>query len=134
MIKTHPIIEAVRQLLDKQIRGTPVTVDVGTLGSPSITIELVDSPRFEHYSLGGPDRASVLIQITVRADDLTEARLFGDHVRERLAGVDRKNRRLHPIPVNGYVVDDVTATDGHAENNGNIPTWVERYTIHYQNN
>lgn len=132
MHKTHPILEGVKQLLDKQIQGAPATLDVGVLTAPSITVEVVDSPKFEYYSLGGPDRASVLVQITARASDLTQARLFGDHVRERLTGVDRKNQRLYEFPVTGFIVDTVVASAGHARNDANIPTWVERYEIFYQ--
>lgn len=128
--RQNHVLEAVKTVLDGTItsggKPVPATIGEGDLDT-GITINPVDSPRQQFHVLGGPTAAVVTVQITIAGRDATEARLIGDHARERLAGLNDDGTRKHPIGLK--LVTPIKPSQGHSMSTTGIGVWVERFEI-----
>jgi hypothetical protein len=127
-------LTAVQALLGRELPSRyTVTVDDAPTGT-GVTLEVVSPPTPQVFTpLAGPDKASMLVQVTIRDATRTACRLAGDVVRQILTGTDRRGKPTTPLQVEGYTFDlPVTWGDGHAVTTNGVHTWVETYRITWQ--
>lgn len=110
-----------------------VELDDPTFAVHTAVVQAITPPQTQTFVMGGPDKAQMLFQVTLCGETGQEVRLAADIVRDVLTGVDRRNRPLYPLLVDGYVFDNPSTTaDGHADLAAGIHTWAETFTLTWQ--
>lgn len=134
LIKSGPVLTGLKDHLTVVLpsRLKP-QVDPDAAPAGTVAITPVTSPTLQYVVMSGPDKARMLIQITIAGTTRENARLSGDTVREAIAGVDRRGRPLHPLLIPGYTFDVPTTTgDGHADTSNGVHRWIETFALVWQ--
>lgn len=134
LTKSHPVLVCLRDHLDGLLPARmTVRIDPETAAAGTVAVTPVTSPTLISLHMGGPDKARMLVQVTITDTTRERVRLAGDMVRELIAGVNHRGRPLHPLALPGFTFDvPVTSGDGHAETVNGIHTWVETYEFEWQ--
>lgn len=134
LIKSAPVLGCVRDHLDALLPARmTVAVDPDTAPAGMVAVTPVTSPTLIYLHMAGPDKARMLVQLTITDTTRERVRLAGDLAREALAGVDHRDRPLHPLVLPGYTFDVPTTTsDGHAITETGTHTWVETFALVWQ--
>ncbi len=134
LIKSAPVLDCIRDHLAGLLPARmTVKVDPDTAPAGMVAVTPTTSPTLVYLHMAGPDKARMLVQITITDTTRERVRLAGDLARVALAGVDHRDRPLHPLVLPGYVFDvPTTSGDGHAATETGGHTWVETYAIVWQ--
>ena len=134
LIKSAPVLTGLKDHL-AVVLPTRLKPDVDPDASPAGTVAItpVSGPTLQYFAMAGPDKARMLVQITVTDTTRERVRLAGDLIRDAIAGVDRRNRPLHPLLIPGYTFDVPTTTgDGHALTESGKHSWIETFALVWQ--
>lgn len=134
LTKSAVPLDAIRTLLTVHL-PTSFTVrldDDEPTADRSVTITPVTPPQVQWFTMSAPEKASMLVQATIRASTRSSCRLAGDFVRDVLTA-RRRGGAVYPLDAAGYVFDvPTTQADGHYETTTGVNTWVETFRISWQ--
>lgn len=134
LTKSRVPLEAVETLLTVQL-PTSFTVHLDEddpTGDRTVVLYPVTSPRVQWFTMAAPEKATMLVQATIRAGSRDACRLAGDFVRDVLTA-RRRGGAVYPLDAAGYVFDvPTTQSDGHVETSNGVHEWVETYRISWQ--
>lgn len=110
------------------------TINPSNLGPGGVSVDVATTPRPIYVgALGGPDKASMSVQVSVCDVSREAARYAGDRVRAYLTGVNHRNKPLHPLEQDGFVFDvPSTWGDGGVVTSEGIHTHAETFTLTWQ--
>lgn len=137
MVENEPVLQAVTTHINThgafgELTFT-ATTDAKAFTAGLILVEPIQSPAPESMSWqGAHDKFETVVQVTVFADTVEQARRIADNIRTILAG---KNGRqfVHPLEITGRHVESVTSNnDGTHDYDARTAQWAERYTIIFQ--
>jgi len=134
LIKSGPVLTGLKDHLTAVLpsRLKPA-VDPDASPDGTVAITPVSGPTLQYFAMAGPDKARMLVQITVADSTRERVRLAADLIRDAIAGVDHRNRPLHPLALPGYTFDVPTTTgDGHALTESGKHSWVETFALVWQ--
>ncbi|MCR6649705.1 MAG: hypothetical protein NVV70_16800 [Cellulomonas sp.] len=123
------VVELLGAHLPAHLRINPPDIVTG-----GVAVEHVTTPVPQVFAaLGGPDKASMAVQVTVVDSTRDAVRLAGDRVRTTLTGVNHRNKPLWPLQADGYVFDPPTTWgDGAVSTASGIHSHVETFTLTWQ--
>lgn len=133
LIDTTGPLTAVVELLGAHLPAR-LAINPADLTGGGVAVEHVTSPVPQVFAaLGGPDKASMAVQVTVVDSTREATRLVGDRVRNALTGVTHRGRPLWPLHVDGYVFDPPTTWgDGALTTASGIHSHTETFTLTWQ--
>lgn len=134
LIKSAPVLTGLKTHLTAALpaRLKP-EVDPEAAANGVVAITPVTSPTLQYVVMSGPDKARMLVQISVKDTTREKVRLAGDLIRDAIAGVDRRGKPTHPLLVPGFTFDVPTTTgDGRAMTDSGVHTWVETFALVWQ--
>lgn len=133
LTRTAVPLEAAKTLLASMLpQGLTVSIDADTITVGTVSLTPVTTPIPVAVTMGAPERADFLMQVTIRGHDRTHARLAGDAVRDILSARARGGP-TNPLTAEDYRFDPVTSQrDGHGDTLDGVHTWVETYRIGWQ--
>ena len=89
------------------------------------------SPRMENLTVRGPSRARLTITARSLGRDADEAVKLGALVRLTFRE-DSRGKLVHDFNTDDIIVHTITTMDGHLDNSGATPVWVETVEVLYQ--
>lgn len=134
LTKSEVPLDAVQTLLTVHLPGSfAVRVDDDDpTDARSVVLTPVTSPQVQWFTMATPEKASMLVQASIRSATRDSCRLAGDFVRDVLTARVRGGAK-YPLDAAGYVFDvPTTQGDGHYETTTGVNTWVETFRIAWQ--
>lgn len=138
LYRPEPVVDAMQAVLDAALpTGVVVAQDAAEWVPGQVVLECVGGPTVLALGQGGPDYATVDVQVTCITVDRPTARALGSLVRVALTGVGRSGVPVYPLTItNGTdvvaVADPVTTAGDGLIGQDNPCTWVETYRVRYQ--
>ena len=138
LYRPEPVTDAMQAVLVAALpAGVVVVQDAAEWVPDQVILECVGGPNVLALGQGGPDYATVDVQVTCVTVDRPTARALGSLVRAALAGVDRSGTPVHPLTITTgtdlvAVADPVTTAGDGLIGQDNPCTWVETYRVRYQ--